>query len=88
MEGSNVSCQKWVIAIYLISTNLKGVSSMKLHQLNDVIGQMGDFGDGLILRFAVVVAIAVSDQDSGIGFAALFGLDDRDMHGGGVACHG
>jgi len=53
-----------------------------------VIGQMGDVGDGMLLRFAVVVAIAVSDQDGGIGFAALFGLDDRDMHGGGVASHG
>ena len=32
MEGSNVSYQKWAIAIYLFTTNLKGVSSMKLHQ--------------------------------------------------------
>ena len=58
------------------------------HQLNDVIGQMGDVGDGMLLRFAVVVAIAVSDQDGGIGFAVLFRLDDRDMHGGGLASHG
>ena len=32
MEGSNVGYQKWAIAIYLITTNLKGVSSMKLHR--------------------------------------------------------
>ena len=32
MEGANVSYRKWAIAIYLITTNLKGVSSMKLHR--------------------------------------------------------
>ena len=30
MEGSNMPVRKWVIAMYLLSTNLKGVSSMKL----------------------------------------------------------
>ena len=32
MEGANVSYRKWAIAIYLTTTNLKGVSSMKLHR--------------------------------------------------------
>ena len=32
MEGSNLGCQTWAIAIYQLSTNLKGVSSMKLHR--------------------------------------------------------
>ena len=32
MESSKIGMQKWVIAIYMISTNLKGVSSMKLHR--------------------------------------------------------
>ena len=32
MEGSNISVRKWVLAMYLMSTNLKGVSSMKLHR--------------------------------------------------------
>ena len=32
MEGANFSYRKWAIAIYLITTNLKGVSGMKLHQ--------------------------------------------------------
>ena len=32
MHASNLGYQKWVIAIYLIITNLKGVSSMKLHR--------------------------------------------------------
>ena len=32
MESSNISYQDWAIAIYLMTTNLKGVSSMKLHR--------------------------------------------------------
>lgn len=32
MQSSKVALQKWVIAMYLLSTNLKGVSSMKLHR--------------------------------------------------------
>ena len=32
MHGSNLGYQKWAFAIYLMSTNLKGVSSMKLHR--------------------------------------------------------
>ena len=32
MEGSKLGYQKWTIAIYLLTTNLKGVSSMKLHR--------------------------------------------------------
>ena len=32
MQGSNLGFQVWAIAIYLFNTNLKGVSSMKLHR--------------------------------------------------------
>ena len=32
MEGSNVPLNKWALCIYLLNTNLKGVSSMKLHR--------------------------------------------------------
>ena len=32
MEGTKLGYQTWAIAIYLLSTNLKGVSSMKLHR--------------------------------------------------------
>ena len=32
MEHSNLSYQVWAIAIFLLTTNLKGVSSMKLHR--------------------------------------------------------
>ena len=32
MEGSNLNYRVWAIAIYLLTTNLKSVSSMKLHR--------------------------------------------------------
>ena len=32
MEGSKLGYRVWAIAIYLVATNLKGVSSMKLHR--------------------------------------------------------
>ncbi len=32
MEASNLGYQTWVFAIYIVMTNLKGVSSMKLHR--------------------------------------------------------
>ena len=32
MEGSNIPLNKWALAFYLMSTNLKGLSSMKLHR--------------------------------------------------------
>ena len=32
MHGSSIGYRKWAIAIYLMTTNLKGVSSMKLHR--------------------------------------------------------
>lgn len=32
MERSHISLQKWVVGLYLMSTSLKGVSSVKLHR--------------------------------------------------------
>ena len=32
MESSNIPLRKWVYALYIMATNLKGVSSMKLHR--------------------------------------------------------
>ena len=32
LEGSRIGMQKWVIAMYMMSTSLKGTSSMKLHR--------------------------------------------------------
>ncbi|MYD26661.1 MAG: IS1595 family transposase [Gemmatimonadetes bacterium] len=36
MHGSKIGYQKWAIAMYLLTTNLKGVSSMKLHRDLDI----------------------------------------------------
>lgn len=36
MEGSNLGLQVWAIAIYLITTGVKNISSMKLHRNLDV----------------------------------------------------
>ena len=32
MQSSKITYQEWLYALYLVSTNLKGVSSMKLHR--------------------------------------------------------
>ena len=32
MHGSNLPLRKWVVAFYLMTTNLKGVSSMRIHR--------------------------------------------------------
>ena len=32
MEGSNLGCRTWLLAVYLLCTGLKSVSSMKLHR--------------------------------------------------------
>ena len=32
MEESNIPCRLWAIGVYLYSTNIKGISSMKLHR--------------------------------------------------------
>lgn len=36
MRDSKLGCQVWAIAIYMVVTNLKGVSSMKLHRDLDI----------------------------------------------------
>ena len=36
MEGSKIGYQDWLYAFYLFSTNLKGISSMKLHRELDI----------------------------------------------------
>ena len=32
MEGSNLKYRVWAVGIYLFTTNIKGISSMKLHR--------------------------------------------------------
>ena len=53
MDSSNIPYQKWALAMYLMTTGLKGVSSMKLHRdLN--IGQKAAWFMGHRLRYALV----------------------------------
>ena len=32
MHASKIGCRTWLLAMYLMSTSIKGVSSMKLHR--------------------------------------------------------
>ena len=41
MQGSKLGYQTWAIAIYLMTTNLKGVSSMKLHRDLEITQKSG-----------------------------------------------
>ena len=36
MQDSNLGYQTWAIAIYLVMTNIKGISSMRLHRELDI----------------------------------------------------
>jgi len=37
MQAANLGYQKWAIAVYLLATNLKSVSSMKLHRDLEIV---------------------------------------------------
>ena len=41
MEGSKLGYQTWAIAVYLVATNLKGVSSMKLQSRSRYHAEVG-----------------------------------------------
>ena len=67
MQNSNLGAQKWVIAAYMLTTNLKGDSSMKLHRDLDItqksawhlahrIRETWERGEGLFGKTAVVGA--------------------------------
>ena len=36
MQSSKLGCQAWALALYFVTTGLKGTSSMKLHRDLDV----------------------------------------------------
>ena len=58
MDSSNVGCQDWLYALYLLATNLKGVASMKLHRELKVTQKTAWF-----LAHRIRKACAVSDKD-------------------------
>ena len=61
MESSRLPLRKWVIALYLCSTNLKGVSSMKLHRDLGVTQKTAWFMLGRIREAWAVAADVVLD---------------------------
>ena len=72
MEASNLGFQVWAIALYQVTTNLKGVSSMKLHR--DL---------GITQRSAWFLAHRLREawKDHGTHFAGPIEIDETYMGG-------
>ena len=73
MEASNLGFQVWAIAIYLVATNLKGVSSMKLHRDLDITQK-----SAWHLAHRLRTALA---EDGGWPFAGPVEVDETYMGG-------
>ena len=70
MQGSNIPLHKWALAVFLLNTSLKGVSSMKLHR---------DLGSSLPLGTWFRKAW---ETDGGLfpGRSGRFGGKERNKH--------
>ena len=68
MQSSNIGYRKWAIANYLLNTNLKGVSSMKLHR---------DLGISQKTAWMLMHKIRETFEDEAPG---LFGGLERNKH--------
>ena len=73
MESSKLPLRKWVVAMYLMSTNLKGVSSMKIHRDLKVSQPTAWF---MIHRIR-----EAWDTDSGAAFQGPVEVDETYMGG-------
>ena len=81
MQSSKLGFQTWVIAIYLITTNLKGISSMKLHRELDITQKSAwhlahRLRDALIATDAEKMAGPVEADETFVGGKA------KNMHRG------
>ena len=74
LQGSPLGYQTWVVAIYLLTTSLKGQSSMKLHRDLEVTQKTAWF-------LAHRIRKAFDDQDSGGGFSGPVEVDETYMGG-------
>ena len=72
MHNSPIGCQKWMIAIYLLTTNLKGVSSMKLHR---------DLGISQKSAWFMAMRIRETFQGEGGEFAGPVEVDETYIGG-------
>ena len=72
MHNSPLGCQTWAISIYLMTTGLKGVSSMKLHRDLDVT---------LKTAWHLAMRIRETFEDDGVAFAGAVEVDETYMGG-------
>ena len=74
MESSKLPLRKWVVAMYLMTTNLKGVSSMKIHRDLKVSQPTAWF---MIHR----IRETWDNADGGVAFAGPVEVDETYMGG-------
>ena len=72
MHNSPLGCQTWAIAIYLMTTGLKGVSSMKLHRDLDVTQKTA---------WHLAMRIRETFEDDGVAFAGPVEVDETYIGG-------
>ncbi len=72
MESSNLGYQTWAVAIYLLTTSLKGVSSMKLHR---------DLGITQKTAWHLAHRIRESWETQGVAFAGPVEVDETYIGG-------
>ena len=72
MADSNLSLQIWAIATYLLTTNLKSVSSMKLHR---------DLGVTQKTAWTLAHKIRKSYEESGQNFTGIVEIDETYVGG-------